>query len=212
MSPGNTEGEARQLVAKNHCCQIPASPLTNLSDLCHLSHKTASKLHLLNSATAIEFLNSSNEVACLYPSQYICVSKQPHNWTLQSREEKCYNATQKTQMLCVHQWQSYKLEPRAALRNDMHRRTDTAGHTRKHTNIRTRHWHRDALGVVSRAWQGNTRQPRFQEHTEGSKAESGAWPRYVSRIECQEISPNSSLGVKIYTWKICTEFNGLATH
>lgn len=39
------------------------------------------------------------------------------------------------------------------------------------SNICTRHWDINALGVFSRVWHGNTRQPRFQENPEGSKAE-----------------------------------------
>lgn len=89
----------------------------------------------------------------------------------------------------------------------MHGQIDADWKTHGHTNICTRHCDRNVLGVVSRAWQGNTRQPRFQEHTEGSKAESRTWPRYISQIGRQKISPNSSLSVKIYTWKICTQGN-----
>lgn len=72
---------------------------------------------------------------------------------------------------------SVDFEPEATLKNDMHRQIDTDMHTRKHTNIFTHHRDRNVLGVISRACQGNTRQPHFQEHTEGSKAESRAWPR-----------------------------------
>ncbi len=184
MSLGDRECVASQLVTKNHCCQIPASHLTNLSDLCHLSHKTASKLHLLNSTTAIELLVIIHHRIFASPNNHtseLCRAGKK-DFIISLKRHFRYNC---------FVFSSYKFEPKAALRNDMHRRTDTVKHTCKHTNICTRHWDRNALGVVSRAWQGNTRQPRFQEHTEGSKAESGAWPRYVSRIECQEISPNS---------------------
>lgn len=55
LSLKETECEERQLVANNHCFPISVSPLENLSDLCHLSHKTVSQLHLLSSATELNF-------------------------------------------------------------------------------------------------------------------------------------------------------------
>lgn len=67
--PEVTESEARMLVTNNHCCQIYACPFTNFTVLYYLSHKSASKLHLFNSARAIEFWKSSNEVSCDYSSQ-----------------------------------------------------------------------------------------------------------------------------------------------
>lgn len=60
-----TESKARKLVTNHHSCQISASPLTNLSDVCHLSHKSTSKLHLLDSAVSIEFWSSSSEFLLL---------------------------------------------------------------------------------------------------------------------------------------------------
>lgn len=60
-----TESKARKLVTNHHSCQISVSPLTNLSDVCHLSHKSTSKLHLLDSAVSIEFWSSSSEFLLL---------------------------------------------------------------------------------------------------------------------------------------------------
>lgn len=68
-----TESKARKLVTNHHSCQISASPLTNLSDVCHLSHKSTSKLHLLDSAVSIEFWSSSSEFLLLLSiALYLC--------------------------------------------------------------------------------------------------------------------------------------------
>lgn len=56
-------------------CQISASRLKNIFDFGHLSHKTATKLHLLSSVRDIGFWKSCNEVSSYYPSQYVCVQK-----------------------------------------------------------------------------------------------------------------------------------------
>lgn len=82
---------------------MPVRFSTRLSDLCYLSHKTASKLRLLNSATAITFSKSSNEFfAFIHYSEFSPETTSHSNFT---EHRKMYNVQQYTvhwtQMFCA---------------------------------------------------------------------------------------------------------------
>lgn len=186
VSGGGTAHEARQLVTNNRCCQISASPMTNLSNLCHLSHKTASKPHLLNLQQLLSWSLAMKFLVIIHHSVF--VSRSSHTPKLSRVERKKHITSPQWhfrhfQMLCAQLSPSCECGPNTELR--------ASRHTHTHNSC-THQWDRNVLGMVSRAWQGNTQQPCSRERTDGSRAESGAQPRYVSWIRCQEMSPNSS--------------------
>lgn len=81
------ERARRKTLANDHFLPISASPLRNIFDLCNLSDKTSGKLlFLLNSASAIEFQHSPNEIPCKDLSMCARVSK--HTSKLYKAENK----------------------------------------------------------------------------------------------------------------------------
>lgn len=170
--------------------------LTNLSDLCHLSHKTATKLYLLNSAAVIEFWKSSNEVSC-YPSQYICVPKQPHIQTFaETKDVQCVSKYSSQTHVLSTVLPELQSETKSGTfwgtpwADDAQKQAQTHTHTFAHMTEAEMYW--ELSQGPGRATQGNYVSKNTQK-----VAKQRVEPSYVSQIRCQPISPNSSLGAEI---------------